>query len=300
MNDIEFITYTPIVKIGDNECETNIDSEGNMKIKIDGGCFDLLFEVENVGKSVMRLSQKLEYHGKTCKAVKIIARFSLPLFYPDLEYYTYAGRVWNGNKFGIKVHEFGDELREDRFSIPSGITLENKEYIIGIWAEPQKDIDDTLTSAVLKKNDTKKTYEIDISAPYTDIIPNRVNEDRRFVIEDGWRFEKNYYIYMGEIADLPGGVSGLKHGYAQVFNAAWDLLYPNSSTKPEMSLQKLCKIKLDNMLSEREGLLRKKKYNNKEYLIWYVAKDSGNIIHSYAGFSWSGYLGMTAYHAIKH
>jgi hypothetical protein len=265
----------------------------------------------NKDSPLLRIRRKWEYQGESIKKVKLFFEISLPYMFPRIDYYTYAGKVWNGNRVGGTSNVLGDLLREDRFSVPACLTWECDGKIVGIFVEPRSSPEEPAVGAGIIKRE--RDYVFRIVIPYTDMpkssggaLPKiwrenlkEVIEEEYLQVEDGFSLEKEFYLYIDEIKDnFPGGISGKKHGFAQVLNAAWDVLYPISPTNPWYSMQELYNLKMHALLTS--SLLYDLPYGKKRYKVWYVARVVRDVYHKYIGFAWSNYLGMISYHALRY
>lgn len=276
----------------------------NYHAALPGGALVVNDEIEALSAELTRIRRRWRYTGAPLEGVRLVNEFRTSDFLPAPDYYTYAGIVWNGNRFGIAEHAYGEHKREERFCVPSCLTLEKDGLVVGVWTAPQRDPSDLISSGGMRVDAPTSEHVIEINLPYLDEIGvHDLFEDSRLTLRDGLEIWRDFYVYGGAVQVLPGAVDSRLTGYAQIVTTAWDILYPKSETKPEMSLAALHDAKIRALtLPPNEGLLRTYNYRGKEYTIHYLAKHfdgTNDIFHPYVGFTWSGHQALVAYNLLR-
>lgn len=258
-----------------------------------------------VNAGLVKIHRQWDYDGDKIDGIRLSSRFLTSFFFPEPDYYLYAGIDWNGNRFGIAENRIGEHKREERFCVPSCITMESGGKVLGVWTAPQQNLDDVISSGALKLDNDGRRHVIEIALPYRDEIPIRdMFVDQRMTLEDGMTVERDFYLFSAETPALAGEVDGRLNGYGLVLDAAWEVFSQESLTKPEMSLSDLQNIKINGLSrTPGTGLLRNFTYDGKDYTIHYIAKhvDEKNreMLHPYCGFSWSGAQALISYILIR-
>lgn len=269
----------------------------------DAGTLIVTDTTTQLSSALTQIRRRWRYQGEIVDLVRLMNQFRTPNFAPTPDYYTYAGVIWNGNRFGVAEHAFGEHKREERFCVPSCLTLEKDGVVLGVWTAPQRDLTDLISSGALRYEGASRQHVIEIALPFLDEIGvHDLFDDTRMTLTDGMELWRDFYVYTDWLKPLPGAVDGRLNGFGQVISAAWDVLYPDADTKPEMSLAQLQDAKMQALSrTPNEGLLRTYQYNGKEYTIHYVAKHfdgTNDIIHPYVGFTWSGAQALVAYNLL--
>lgn len=105
------------ILVGRREYAADATAEGFRAQVGDAGELLVSDQVEQVSAEVMRIRRRWQYRGARVEQVRLINQFRTADFYPTPDYYTYAGIVWNGNRFGVGEHAFGEHKREERFCV---------------------------------------------------------------------------------------------------------------------------------------------------------------------------------------
>ena len=168
-------------------CEINDDNSSH------SGRVVIRDEISTLRPGLMKVHRGWHYSGPAIEGVRFLNRFSTSYFYPKPDYYLYAGIDWNGNRFGVIENCLGEHKREERFCVPSCITLEARGNVLGVWTAPQRNLDDIISSGALKLDDRQHRHVIEIALPYRDEIPIRdMYVDERMTLVDGMIITRDF------------------------------------------------------------------------------------------------------------
>ena len=121
-------------------------AENQWVCEVNSGRVVIRDEISTLRPGLMKVHRGWHYNGPAIEGVRFLNRFSTSYFYPKPDYYLYAGIDWNGNRFGVIENCLGEHKREERFCVPSCITMEARNNVLGVWTAPQQNLDDIISS----------------------------------------------------------------------------------------------------------------------------------------------------------
>ena len=157
-------------------------------------------------------------------------------------YWVIPGAIYNGNRFGhgkflrpsLSKSLF---LREDRCCIPSAGIVENDHFILGVFTEPAKSLDD-LSSVFVQHR------KIVIRVPWAE-APLRYTGKNRFCrgevkyFDRSRKYSRRFYIIYGNYREL-----GYSRGYHFFIHKAWEILGRRKNIDPDI-LRSYIKLKAE-------------------------------------------------------
>ena len=291
--------------------------------KIDELSFRQSFEIANAGTlnceieidvegEVHQINQRWSYAGEPVGGVKLEMKIRTPIGPETCQYSLHPGLVYNGNQTAEACHYLGEDFPEDTSTLPAGFSIEDDAFVVGGWAEPQKNRQDPMVSVRIEA--TGKRYEVTYLVPDSAQFGRRMllDSDKRFTVSEGWELSKRFFIYQG--GKRPGKrLSNRNQGYGQVILASWRRLYPLSHTNPSHTLRTDFDLRLKTTL-DHHSLIQEIERGGRTYRMFFLARwllgDDFDFskeefvpkkyFHAYTGFSWSGMVGLAAYVAFRH
>ncbi|MBZ5560933.1 MAG: hypothetical protein LAP13_00775 [Acidobacteriia bacterium] len=296
------------LRAGEEQTRQFIVTQHGQKV----GEFSLALRAAQVGSGLCKCDQQWRYRGEPLEGVKFETILRTPIAIQECEYYLHPGVLYNGNLTAERCHYLGEDFPEDTLTLPGGFSVEDKNWVVGGWVEPQPSGTEPKMSVRLQENHSTNRFEAVYLLPESTQFGRRLflDADTRLTVENGLEVMKTLYYYSARKEIFPDTLS-TRQGYGQVIRIGWSTLFPKSPTNPPHSLAEDYELRTKSMLDPR-ALMQEVVMGGRSYRVFFVGRwvlgknfefseeyVPKPYFHNYAGFSWSGMAGLASYTAFK-